>query len=174
MCDQRSKHFLDTTKILSPGFIDMPLLLCYIHVYNLVILNVFYSETVWPVFTRFHIGPSVKRVLSVCSYGSASFNKMSAMFIYGKNTEKPPEPRKLQGWILVYSIWDSRSTKFVEVMILEWHLTFLWQGQICIPILLYGENVGKSFSKNVLNTGWNIQGMIKVVQLFSYNQNFVP
>ena len=29
---------------------------------------------------------------------------------------------------------------------------FLWQGQICIPILLYGENVVKSFSENVLKT----------------------
>ena len=27
---------------------------------------------------------------------------------------------------------------------------FLWQDQICIPILLYEENVEKSFSQNVL------------------------
>ena len=29
-------------------------------------------------------------------------------------------------------------------------LTFLWQGQICVPMHLYGENVEKSFFQNVL------------------------
>ena len=43
-----------------------------------------------------------------------------------------PEPRKFWGWILVYSIWDARSTKFVQVMILGLPLTFLWQGQISV------------------------------------------
>ena len=28
-------------------------------------------------------------------------------------------------------------------------LTFLRQGQICVPMHLYGENVEKSFSQNV-------------------------
>ena len=46
--------------------------------------------------------------------------------------------------------------------------------------LLYGENIEKSFSQNVLKTnvlqtnGWNLQCVIKVVKHFSYNQNFVP
>ena len=31
-------------------------------------------------------------------------------------------------------------------------VTVLWQGQICIPMHLYGENVEKSFSQNVLKT----------------------
>ena len=31
-------------------------------------------------------------------------------------------------------------------------LTFLRQGQICVPMHLYGENVEKSFSQNVLKT----------------------
>ena len=31
-------------------------------------------------------------------------------------------------------------------------LTFLWQGQIYVPMHLYGENVEKSFSQNVLKT----------------------
>ena len=42
---------------------------------------------------------------------------------------------------------------------------------------LYGENVEKSFSQNVLKTnGRNLQCIIKVVKLFShsYSQNFVP
>ena len=64
------------------------------------------------------------------------------MPIYGKTTWKSSsaEPRKLQGWILVYSIQDLRSTKFSQMMILWWPLTFLWQCQICSPIFLYGEN----------------------------------
>ena len=41
-------------------------------------------------------------------------------------------------------------TKFVQMMTLGWLLTFLRQGQICIPMHLYGENIEKSFSQNVL------------------------
>ena len=51
----------------------------------------------WPVFTRFHIGPFVEGVLSLCFNDTASLlNKMAAMPIYGKNTEQKfsPEPRK--------------------------------------------------------------------------------
>ena len=47
--------------------------------------------------------------------------------IWKKHLKKSfsPEPRKLQGWILVYSIRGLRSTKFSQMMILEWPLTFL-------------------------------------------------
>ena len=69
---------------------------------------------------------------------------------------------------MVYSIGDSRSTKFVQMMMLGWPLTFLWLGQICIAILLYLENVENLFSETVLKTnGWNLQCMIKVVELFT-------
>ena len=41
------------------------------------------------------------------------------------------------------------------MMTLGWPLTFLQQGQIYVPIHLYGENVEKSFSKNELKAnGW--------------------
>ena len=62
------------------------------------------------------------------------------------------------------------------MMTLAWHLTFLRQGQICVPIHLYGENIENSVSQNVLQTtGRNLQCMIKVKKNpFSYNQNFVP
>ena len=64
---------------------------------------------------------------------------------------------------------DSRSTKFVQMMTLGWLLIFLRQGKICSPMYLYGENIEKSFSQNVLKThGWNLQCMIIVVELFSY------
>ena len=68
---------------------------------------------------------------------------------------------------------DSRSTKFVQMMTLGWHLTFLWQGHICIPMHLYGESIEKLISLNILKTnGWNLQQMIKVANPFSYNKNF--
>ena len=47
------------------------------------ILNVFFSETAGAVFTRFHMGPNVERMLPVCSNGSAPLNKMATMSIYG-------------------------------------------------------------------------------------------
>ena len=81
--------------------------------------------------------------------------------------------RKLWGWNLVYSIGDSGSTKFVQMMVIGWPLTFLQQGQIWAPIHLCGENVEKSFSQNVLKTNdGNLQCMIKIVKLISYNQYF--
>ena len=59
---------------------------------------------------------SVERVLTVWSNGSAPLNKMAAMLIYGKNTSSPNKKRT--GGILVYSIGDSKSTKFGQMMIL--------------------------------------------------------
>ena len=69
-----------------------------------------------------YIRPSVEGVLSVCSNGSASLNKMAAVLINGKKKQKKKkkkkhlksssrEPRKLQGWIQVYNIGDTRFTK---------------------------------------------------------------
>ena len=84
-----------------------------------------------------------------------------------------PEPSKLWGWILVYSIGGSRSTMFVEMMVVGWPLTFLRQSKICAPIHLYGDDIEKSFSQWIVKTlGWNIECMIKLVKLLSYCQNF--
>ena len=59
------------------------------------------------------------------------------------------------------------STKFFQMMIVEWALPFLGHGQICVPLHLYEETVKKSFSyfcQNVLKAnGWNLQCMIKGV-----------
>ena len=49
-------------------------------------LNVFFSKTALTIFIRFHIGPSVEGMLTICSNGSALLNKMAAMPVYGKNT----------------------------------------------------------------------------------------
>ena len=56
-------------------------------------------------------------------------------------------------------------------------LTFdlLRQGQICVPMCLYEENIENLISHNVLTTNdRNLQCMIKVANPFSYNQDFVP
>ena len=75
----------------------------------------------------------------------------------------------------MYNLEDLRSTKFVQMMTVSGPLTFLQQRQICIPMHLYGENVEKSFSQNVLKTNdLNLQYVIKVVKHFSCNQKFVP
>ena len=92
----------------------------------------------------------LKGGLNICTNGHGLLIKMAAMPIDDdENTYKSssPEPRKLQGWIFVYSIIVSRSTKFFQMMTLCvdcWPLTFSWQGQICIPMHLYWENVEKS------------------------------
>ena len=54
-------------------------------------------------------------------------------------------------------------------------LTFLRQVNLCVLIHLYGENIEKLFSQNVLKIkGGNLQCKIEVANPFSYNQNFVP
>ena len=140
-----------------------------------IFFNVFF-ETTSAVFIRFHIGPSVERIVTIYSNVSAPLNKMAIMPIYGKTKKySSSELRKLRGWILIYSTRNARSTNFVQMIVVGWPLTFLRQGQICAPIYLYGENAEKSFSQNVLKTnGWNLWYMIKIVKLFNYNQNFVP
>ena len=44
----------------------------------------FFFKTASIVFTRFHMEPSVERMLTICSNGSAPFKKTAAMPIYGK------------------------------------------------------------------------------------------
>ena len=87
-------------------------------------------------FTRFHMMPSVERLMTICVNGSAPLNKMAAMPIYGKHLK-----------IFFSRAGGSRSTKFVQMMFVGWPLTFLRQGQICVPIHLYGESVEVIFSK---------------------------
>ena len=46
-------------------------------------LNVIFSETTF-IFTIFHMWPSVEGMITLCSNGFASLNKMAAMPINGK------------------------------------------------------------------------------------------
>ena len=103
-------------------------------------LNDFSSETPWPIFFRLYMEISVNGETKTCSNGYGSLIKMATMPIYGKNTHKfsSPEPRKLLGWILVHGIRDSRSTKFVQMMIVGWSLTFLQHGhEIVCCVYMY-------------------------------------
>ena len=63
-------------------------------------------------FCKLHVEPSVRGEFKIYTNGHSGLIKMAAMLIYGKITSKSssPGPRKLQCWILVYSIKDSRST----------------------------------------------------------------
>ena len=100
---------------------------------------------------KLHVEPSVKGGgFKVCtnSHGPLRWPP----FPYMVKTLKNLLLRKLWGRIWVYSIVDSRSTKFVQMMTVDLPLPFLRQGQICGPMYLYGENAEKPFSKNVLNT----------------------
>ena len=47
-------------------------------------LNVFFSETIWTIVTRFHMEHSVQWKFAICSNGFTPLNKMAAMPIYGK------------------------------------------------------------------------------------------
>ena len=71
--------------------------------------------------------------------------KMASMPIYGKTLWKSssPEPRNIGPWSLVYSICDWRPTKFVQMMIPSWRLTFLRKGQIDIPLHFIWEKYWK-------------------------------
>ena len=107
------------------------------------------------IFTRFYIGTSVERVLTICSNGS-----IKALKISSPEKSSSQEPRKFWGWMLIYSIGDSRSTKFVQMMVIGWSLIFLQPDHICAPIYLFGENVEKIFSQYVLKTkSWNLQSL---------------
>ena len=54
-----------------------------IYVYKIVeSLNIFFSETIWPIFIKCHMGPSVEGLLTSWSSGSTSLNKMTTIPIY--------------------------------------------------------------------------------------------
>ena len=47
----------------------------------MILLNNFSSETTWPVFTKFHVDPTVETGLKVCSNG---YTPLTVWSIYGK------------------------------------------------------------------------------------------
>ena len=88
-------------------------------------LSVFFSETAWAIFTRFHMGLSVKRVLTIYSNGSMPLKRWGSY---------PNMVKRLKNLLLQnqesfeaessYSIGDK--VYFVQMMVTGWPLTFLW------------------------------------------------
>ena len=107
------------------------------------------------MFSRFHMKPSVERVLTFSSNGSAQLKRMAAIPIYDKKkktlkfffsrTKKALKQNlDIKHWRLkVYqvSLNDDRRLTF----------DLFTASQICVPIHLYRKNVEKSFSQNVLD-----------------------
>ena len=48
-------------------------------------LNIFSSETAWPIKVKFHMKPPWDGETKVCSNGPGHMTKMATMPIYGKN-----------------------------------------------------------------------------------------
>ena len=109
-------------------------------------LNDFSYETPGPIFFKFHAKPSVKGRLKICSNGQGALIQMAVMPIYGKNT-KFFSSRTRRALVLNLGIKHRGLGVFQVYSNNDRRLTFLRQGQICVPIHLYGENVEKSFSQ---------------------------
>ena len=56
------------------------------------ILNVFSSETAWPIKAKFYVEPSWEGGMKVYINGPGHMTKMAAMPIYGKNLKKSSSP----------------------------------------------------------------------------------
>ena len=72
-------------------------------------LNVFSSETAWPIKAKFYVEPPWEGGTKVYINGPGHMTKMAAMPIYGKNLKKSssPEPAGRFSRNLVCSIGDS-------------------------------------------------------------------
>ena len=75
--------------------------------------RVFFSETAQPIVTRFLMGPFVKSILRIYSNGSASFNKMAAVPIYGKKHLKIFLSRTKKALRLNLGVWH-QGLKYVK------------------------------------------------------------
>ena len=103
------------------------------------LLNSFSSETAWPIKVKFHMAPPWDGGTKLCSNGPGHITKMATMSIDGKNLKKSSsEPKCRWPWKLVCSIGCLSTTKFVQMMTLDWPWPVLRQGQIWSLILLYG------------------------------------
>ena len=96
------------------------------------------------------------------------------MPIYVKNTlgllVQNQESFEAESWYVTSGTQDLLN--FIQMMTLGWLLNFLRQGQICVPMHLYGENIETSFCQTVTKTnGWNLLCMVKVANPFSNAKN---
>ena len=101
-------------------------------------LNIFSSETAWPIKVKFYMEPPWDGGMKVCSNGPGHMTKMAAIPMCGKNLKKSSlEPKGRWLWKLVWHIGCSSTTKFVQMMTLSWPWAILRQGQIWSLTLLY-------------------------------------
>ena len=54
--------------------------------------NIFFSETAWPINTKFHVEPFWEGRTKVYINGPGHMTKMASMPIYGKNLSKSSSP----------------------------------------------------------------------------------
>ena len=111
------------------------------------------SETIGPIEVKFHMESPWDGGTKVYSNGPGHMTKMAAMPIYGKYLKKSsPEPKCRWPWNLVCSIGCSSTTKFIQMMTLDWPWTILRHGQIWSLMLLYGKKVKQWIFQKLLSS----------------------
>ena len=107
------------------------------------------SETTGPIKVKFHMEPPWQGETKVCWTVPGHTTKMAAMPIYGKNLKKSSssEPNGQWPWNLVCCMGCLSTTKFVQLMTLDWPWLFYWS-----LTLLYGKKVKKKmdFSETIV------------------------
>ena len=80
-------------------------------------LNIFFSETTWPIFFRFHIGPSVEGMLTICSNGCAPCIKI--FFSSTKKALRLNLDIQHRG-LKVYQVYWNDDTRMTIDLFMEW------------------------------------------------------
>ena len=107
-------------------------------------LNDYSSETPGPIFFKVHVEPSVKRGLKIYTMVTVRESRWLPCPYMVKTLK---EPRKLWGWILIYSIMDSRSTKFAQMMTLGWLWPLYGKVKFVPPCICMGTMLKSHFLK---------------------------
>ena len=139
--------------------------------------NIFSSETTGPIEAKFHMKPPWDGGTKVCSNGPGHLTKVAAMSIYGKNLKKSssPEPKGRWPWNLLCSIGCSSTSKFVQMMTLDWPWPTLWQSQIWSLMLFYGKiKRTMDFSEIIVVCVLKIATDDRSDKTFLLTSNFVP
>ena len=144
-----SDHFLSYI----PPIVHLASIHSYVHIFKQSPLKLL------GIFIKFHRVPSwVQKGLWEWKIAKmvVGSTKIATMLIYGKILKIFAKNKN--ALVLAYSILAMRSTKFAKILVLGWPLIFLqldnaskkamqfnWRrrDQICFPVHLYRENVGK-------------------------------
>ena len=113
--------------------------------------NFFSLQTAMPIKVKFQLEPPWDGGTKICSSVSGHMTNMTAMPIYGKNFKNPSSLESKGRWKLVCSIGCSITTKFVQMMTLDWQWPILRQVPICHPYAFVWEKVkAMDFSEAVV------------------------